>query len=223
MGIFLRMYSGELEVQAKRKALAVLHDEINRILNSARDLSALTASLTRGDEKDIQSCLVRMRNSEEDVENLRRKITTEVAEIGSLMAYREDILRTAYIMDDIAGYISGVAFRLASMKISSLKKGKFDDDVKQLIGMVVDAIFKLNEMARALSINPSSTIELAQEVQRLERLVDAKYRSIVIKALNDISVIRDLLLLKDAVEGIEGMADKCQEASDSLTILALSM
>jgi uncharacterized protein len=223
MGIFPRMYSGELEVQAKRKALAVLHDEINRILNSARDLSALTASLTRGDEKDIQSCLVRMRNSEEDVENLRRKITREVAEIGSLMAYREDILRTAYIMDDIAGYISGVAFRLASMKISSLKKGKFDDDVKQLIGMVVDAIFKLNEMARALSINPSSTIELAQEVQRLERLVDAKYRSIVIKALNDISVTRDLLLLKDAVEGIEGMADKCQEASDSLTILALSM
>lgn len=223
MGIFLRMYSGELEVQAKRKALAVLHDEINRILNSARDLSALTASLTRGDEKDIQSCLVRMRNSEEDVENLRRKITREVAEIGSLMAYREDILRTAYIMDDIAGYISGVAFRLASMKISSLKKGKFDDDVKQLIGMVVDAIFKLNEMARALSINPSSTIELAQEVQRLERLVDAKYRSIVIKALNDISVTRDMLLLKDAVEGIEGMADKCQEASDSLTILALSM
>jgi uncharacterized protein Yka (UPF0111/DUF47 family) len=57
----------------------------------------------------------------------------------------------------------------------------------------------------------------------LERLVDAKYRSIVIKALNDISVTRDLLLLKDAVEGIEGMADKCQEASDSLTILALSM
>jgi uncharacterized protein len=223
MGIFSRMYSGELEVQAKRKALAVLHDEINRILNSARDLSALTASLTRGDEKDIQSCLVRMRNSEEDVENLRRKITREVAEIGSLMAYREDILRTAYIMDDIAGYISGVAFRLASMKISSLKKGKFDDDVKQLIGMVVDAIFKLNEMARALSINPSSTIELAQEVQRLERLVDAKYRSIVIRALNDISVTRDLLLLKDAVEGIEGMADKCQEASDSLTILALSM
>ena len=46
---------------------------------------------------------------------------------------------------------------------------------------------------------------------------------IVIKALNDISVTRDLLLLKDAVEGIEGMADKCQEASDSLTILALSM
>ena len=35
------MYSGELEVQAKRKAIAVLQDEINRILNAARSLSAL--------------------------------------------------------------------------------------------------------------------------------------------------------------------------------------
>ncbi|MGA8085426.1 MAG: DUF47 family protein, partial [Candidatus Nitrosopolaris sp.] len=123
------MYSGELEVQAKRKALAVLHDEINRILNSARELSALTASLISGDDKDIQASLERMRAAEEEVENLRRKITREVAEIGSLMVYREDVLRAAYLMDDIAGYISGVAFRLANMKITSLKKGKFDEDL----------------------------------------------------------------------------------------------
>jgi uncharacterized protein len=217
------MYSGELEVQAKRKALAVLQDEINRILNSARELSALSASLIRGDVKDTQASLERMRTAEEEVENLRRKITREVAEIGSLMVYREDVLRAAYLMDDIAGYISGVAFRLANMKITSLKKGKFDEDLKQLIGMVVDAIFKLNEMARALSINPGSTIEIAQDVQKLERQVDSRYRSIIIKALNEISVTKDLLLFKDAIEGIEGMADKCQEASDSLTILALSM
>jgi predicted phosphate transport protein (TIGR00153 family) len=217
------MYSGELEVQAKRKALAVLQDEITRILNSSRDLSTLTSSLIKGDEKDIQMCLERMRNTEEEVENLRRKITHEVAEIGSLMANREDILRTAYIIDDIAGYISGVAFRLANMKASSLKKASFDDDLKQLVSMVVDTIFKLNEMGRALSINPANAIDLAQDVQKLERQVDSKYRAVIIKALSEISSTKDLLLLKDAVEGIEGMVDKCQEASDSFTILALSM
>jgi len=217
------MYSGELEVQAKRKALAVLQDEITRILNSSRDLSTLTISLIKGDEKDIQMCLERMRNTEEEVENLRRKITREVAEIGSLMANREDILRTAYIIDDIAGYISGVAFRLANMKPATLKKATFEDDLKQLVGMVVDTIFKLNEMGRALSINPTNAIDLAQDVQKLERQVDAKYRAVIVKALNEISSTKDLLLLKDAVEGIEGMVDKCQEASDSFTILALSM
>jgi hypothetical protein len=217
------VYSGELEVQAKRKALAVLQDEFSRILNSARELSSLTTSLVRGDVKDIHASLERMTTAEEEVENLRRKITREVAEIGSLMVYREDVLRAAYLMDDIAGYISGVSFRLANMKLTSLKKGKFDEDLEQLIGMVVDAIFKLNEMARALSINPGSTIELAQDVEKLERKVDARYRAVIIKALSEISVTKDLLLLKDAIEGIEGMADKCQETSDSLTILALSM
>lgn len=217
------MYSGELEVQAKRKALAVLHDEISRILNSARDLSTLFASIMKGDDKDVQVCLERMTNAEEVIENLRRKITREVAEIGSLMVSREDVLRTAYIVDDIAGFITGIAFRLSNIRTSSLKKGNFDDDLRDLIGMAVDAIFKLNEMARALSINPASVIELAQEVQKLERQIDAKYRAIIIKVLNELAVTKDILLLKDVVEGVEGMVDKCQEASDSITILALSM
>lgn len=217
------MYSGELEVQAKRKALAVLHDEISRILNSARDLSTLFASIMKGDDKDVQVCLERMTNAEQVIENLRRKITREVAEIGSLMVSREDVLRTAYIVDDIAGFITGIAFRLSNIRTSCLKKGNFDDDLRDLIGMAVDAIFKLNEMARALSINPASVIELAQEVQKLERQIDAKYRAIIIKVLNELAVTKDILLLKDVVEGVEGMVDKCQEASDSITILALSM
>ena len=217
------MYNGELEVQAKRKALAVLHDEITHILNAARDLSSLTDSIIKGTNKETELSLVRMKNAGEEVENLRRKMTREISDTGSLMVYREDVLRTAYIIDDIAGYITGIAFRLSNIKIATLKKGKFDEDISELIKMVVEAIFKLNEMARALSINPSSTIELAQEVQNIERKVDNSYRKVVIKALNEIPNTKDLLLVKDAVEGIEGMADKCQAASDSLTILALSM
>ena len=41
------MYSGELEVQAKRKAIAVLQDEINRILNASRELSSLPELLVK--------------------------------------------------------------------------------------------------------------------------------------------------------------------------------
>jgi predicted phosphate transport protein (TIGR00153 family) len=217
------MYSGELEVQAKRKALAVLHEEINSILNAARDLSSLTESIINGGDGNMESSLMSMRSAEEDVENLRKKMTRAVSEIGTLMVYREDVLRTAYIIDDIAGYINGIAFRLYNIKMSSVKRGKFDRDLKELINMVVEAIFKLNEMARALSINPESTIEMGQEVQRIERKVDETYRMVIVKALNEIPNVKDLILLKDIVEGIEGMADKCQAASDSLTILALSM
>jgi len=216
------MYSGELEVQAKRKALAVLQDELTKLLNAGRDLSSVYALLIKGDSKALQVYLERMRNTEEDVENLRRKITRDVSEIGSLMMNREDILRTAYIIDEIAGYMSGVAFRLSTIKPTVLKK-EFDSEIQSLIDMVVEELLKLNEMARALSMTPLNAIEIALEVQKLERQVDDKYRTLVIKALNDVGNVKDLLLLKDVLEGIEGMADKCLEASDSFTILALSM
>lgn len=209
-----------MEVQAKRKALAVLHDEINKILNSARELSNLTASLINEENDDIKTSLERIRATQDEVENIR-KIIREVAEIGSLIGYREDVHRSVYIIDDIAGYISGIAFRLSYRNISLLKKSNFDKDIKTLIDKLVESIFKLNEMAHALSLNPLNTIELDQ-VQKLER-VDAKYRNMIIKAFKETEHTKELLLLKDTVEGIKGMADKCQEASDSLTILALSL
>ncbi|MFQ5970046.1 MAG: DUF47 domain-containing protein [Nitrososphaerales archaeon] len=216
------MYSGELEVQAKRKALAVLQDEITKLLSSARDLSSVYSLLIKADSRGLQVYLDRMRNTEEDVENLRRKITRDVSEIGSLMVNREDILRTAYLMDEIAGHISGIAFRLSTIRPSVLKK-EFDTEIQSLIDMVVEELFKLNEMARALSINPLAAIEIAPAVQKLERQVDDKYRALIVKTLNDVNSVKDMLLLKDVIEGIEDMSDKCLEASDSFTILALSM
>ena len=90
------MYSGELEVQAKRKAIAVLQDEINRILNASRELATLTEALMKKDKKAIKNTLEQISTIEEEVENLRRKITREVADVGGLIMNRENLLNTAY-------------------------------------------------------------------------------------------------------------------------------
>jgi len=74
------MYSGELEVQAKRKAIAVLQDEINRILNAARELATLPDLMMKKDKTGIKNSLEQISTIEEEVENLRRKITREVAD-----------------------------------------------------------------------------------------------------------------------------------------------
>ena len=217
------MYSGELEVQAKRKALAVLQDEINRILNSVRDLSALPALIIKGDKGEIKASLERMRSTEDEVEALRRKITREIAEVGGLMMNRENILHTAYTMDEIAGYITGIAFKLSNIKAATLKKSNLDRDLTELINLVVDEIYKLNEIVRALNNNPSGAIDLAHEAQKIERSIDDKYRDLTIKVLDEITITKELLLLKDIVSGVEEMADKCLEVSDSFISLALSL
>ncbi|MBI3841954.1 MAG: DUF47 family protein [Thaumarchaeota archaeon] len=217
------MYSGELEVQAKRKALAVLQDEINRILNAVRDLSALPALIIKGDKSEIKQTLERISNTEDEVEALRRKITREIADVGGLLMNRENLLHTAYTMDEIAGYITGLAFKLSNIKAVTLKKAKLDKDLSDLMELAVDNIYKLNEIVRALSGNATVAIDLAHEAQRIERSIDEKYRELTIRILDEITNTKELLLLKDVVAGIEEMADKCLEVSDSFIVLALSI
>ena len=217
------MYSGELEVQAKRKALAILQDEINRILNAGRVLSTLPKMLVNKDKMGIKNALEQISSIEEEVENLRRKITRDVADVGGLILNRENILNTAYTMDEISGYITGISFKLSNIKVSTIKTSHLEKDLTDLIELVVDEIYKLNEIIRSLNVDASKAIELAQETQKIERDIDTKYRVMSITALDEITETKELLLMKDIIEGIEEMADKCQEVSDSFILLALSL
>ena len=217
------MYSGELEVQAKRKAIAVLQDEINRILNAARGLSLLPNMMIKKDKSGIKNTLEQISSIEEEVENLRRKITRDVSDVGGLIINRDNLLNTAYTMDEIAGYITGIAFKLSNIKGATLKNAELNKQLTELIELVVDEIYKLNEIIRSLSSNSNKSIELAQETQKIEREIDIKYRKMTITVLNDITNTKELLLMKDVIEGIEEMADKCQEVSDSFILLALSL
>jgi len=217
------MYSGELEVQAKRKAIAVLQDEINRILNAARELATLPDLLMKKDKAGVKAANEQISSIEEEVENLRRKITREVADVGGLIMNRENLLNTAYTMDEIAGYITGIAFKLSNIKPTTLKNAKLDGDISVLIELVVDEVYKLNEIVRGLNTNAANAIELAQETQKIEREVDKKYRLATVKALEEITNIKELMLVKDVIQGIEEMSDKCQQVSDSFILLALSL
>ena len=217
------MYSGELEVQAKRKAIAVLQDEINRILNASRELSSLPELLVKKNKTDVKAKLEQISSLEDEVENLRRKITRDVADVGGLIMNRENILNTAYTMDEIAGYITGIAFKLSNIKVKTLTTGDFQAELTELIELVVDQVYKLNEIIRSLNTDSTKSVEFAQETQKIEREIDIKYRNMSIKALDTISNTKELLLMKDIIEGIEEMADKCQEVSDSFILLALSI
>jgi len=202
------MYSGELEVQAKRKAIAVLQDEINRILNAARSLATLPEFMMKKNKAAVKNTLEQIVNIEDEVEALRRKITRDVADVGGLIMNRENLLNTAYTMDEIAGYITGISFKLSNIKPATLKTADLDKDLTELIELVVDEVYKLNEIIRSLNTNSSNSIDLAQETQKIEREIDTKYRTMTIKILNEITNTKEIMLMKDVIECNEEIADK---------------
>jgi hypothetical protein len=64
------MYSEEREFEVMTGELATLHDQINIISNSARELSILTNSVFQEQNNDIRSSLEMIKNIESDIENI---------------------------------------------------------------------------------------------------------------------------------------------------------
>lgn len=216
------MFTGESEVQARRKTLSILQDETRRVFDSARDLSMAYSLLLGGRKTDLQNTFAKIRKAEDDAESYRRALTRELAEVGTLMMNREDILRAAYNVEEIAGFVNGIAFRLSFIELKVLKKGKILDDFKDLLEMAVESVQRLMEMVRALSINPASAIETANSIQKLERQVDDKYRAVIV-SLMKLDSFKDVIVLKDIVERVEDLSDRCLSAADSITIVALGL
>jgi hypothetical protein len=217
------MYSGALEDQAKRKATTILQDEITRILQATRDLANLPDLMAKRDKEGIGNLLSQISDIENEVESHRRKITKEMADVGGLIMNRENILNTAYTIDEIGGHITGIAFKLSNVKSTTLKSSKLDKDLTDLLDLVVGEVQKLSEVARYINTNSTEAISLAQETQEIEREIDIKYRKATIKAMHSIDNPAELILMKDVIEGIEEMADKCQEVSDLFIMLAFSL
>jgi hypothetical protein len=62
------MYSGEAEIQARRRTLAVLQDEVRRVLDATRDLAQAYNSLVTNDQEGLKSAIERVRKAEDDTE-----------------------------------------------------------------------------------------------------------------------------------------------------------
>ena len=87
------MYRREREV--KKKALAVLHDEINKIKNPSIMILTLSLSIIKEEINNVLSYFENLRNTGNIIEIKRKKILREVVDVGSYMLNRE-VLRIAY-------------------------------------------------------------------------------------------------------------------------------
>ena len=201
------MFTGEAELKTRRRILTTLQDESRIVLEGARNLRQLYDSVLSKNSKEV--------------EDLRRGLARQLADVGSLMDNREDVLRVAYNLESLTSYLVGMSFRISHLNSGTVTKTKLEEPLRQLVEYVLEMVHRLNEVVRSLAINPDSAWELAGSVQSVEREIDDLYRNLTIEVLKKVKDIPELLLIKDIIEKVENMADSCQNASDAVTVLAL--
>ncbi len=215
------MYLGEPELQAKRRTLAVLMDESRKVVDAIRNLSLYFTSLINGKNDEAEVHQQAVSSALLEVQGFRRALTRQLAEMGGMLLNREDLLRTAYALEELSSYIESVAFRLGQINLKTLKEAEMVPDMDALLGMLIDSIGKTNETIRALQINPVKVPDLVSAVEKIERDFDLKYRKSIVKAIKKIDNFKDLILIKDVLERLEIVSDLSLKVADTVLIISI--
>jgi uncharacterized protein Yka (UPF0111/DUF47 family) len=161
------------------------------------------------------------------VENLERlehdgdKITHEIYEHLNRTFITpldpEDISRLASALDDVLDYIEGTAQRMYNYGITDT-----DAYMVELAKLIQLSVVELEDAVKGIRTlkNPHQIEHRCIEVNRLENLAD----DVLAHAINDLFKTRDPIAIikqKDVYEYLEIATDKCEDAANVLSDIAI--
>jgi len=214
----------DTEEQARRMVLSICQDQIRKVLQGVRELTAMVDDLASGKKpEDMGDGLVRIRGLKEEAAGLKRELLKELAEVGMLLIGREDMLRLVTQINEIVQMSEETAFRVSEIV---RKQIELDEEIREdflnIAKNVLRAVTNLRETIFSLKYGREKTIELAGNVEIAEYVVDEIYRDLDMKIIDAKIDVNFKLLLREAALLLENIADKAEEATDSVRILAIS-
>lgn len=197
-------------------------DHLRKVLELARTVPQVIDCFIEDDKEKARQLFGEIQSKEDEVDEARRLVSRELAEIGAILLSREDFLRFTNLTSEIADFCEGIAFRLLEI----MEHGwKVPQDVKEGLMELSDSVLKtvlmLRETMMVLRYGSDKTMNKAKEVEKAERDVDDLYRELQIKLLDSKLDIPALILLRDILELMEDSADKAEDAADAARIVSL--
>ena len=214
----------ETEERVKRRALNVCRDHFRKVLSLTRKVPQMVDCFIKNDKEKARLLFNEIRSGEDEVDNARRLVSQELAEIGAILLSREDFLRFTNLTSEIADFCEGIAFRLLEiMEHDWNVPADITNDLLKLSEAVLETVLRLRETMMVLSYGSAKAMEKAKDVEVAERTVDELYRELEIKLLSSKLDFPALILLRDVLQLLEDSADKAEDASDTARILSFIM
>jgi len=214
----------ETEERVKRRALTICQEHLRKVVELTRRAPQIIECFLNNDSNRAKQIYNEIRAGEVEVDNTRRMLSQELAEIGAILLSREDFLRFANLTSEIADFIEGMAFRLMQLIDHGWKVPKeIKENILKLAEAVLETVLKLREVLMVLAYGSAKALVMASEVELAEQKVDEVYRNLDIKILTSNLDIPTLLLLRDIIQLLEDSADKAEDAADAARVLSFVM
>ncbi|MEM1964874.1 MAG: DUF47 family protein [Candidatus Caldarchaeum sp.] len=217
------MYTARERMEDYRaRLLSLAQDQIRNVLELLRKTSLMLESLNKDyDVKKMEELYAAVLKSDEAAKESRRLVEKEVSDIGAILTNREDFIRLVNGIDHIADTAEGVAYRILGLTKARMK---IDRDVLanvlRLCDAVLQSVTKLREALLAVTLNSETFLQKVKETEEAERKVDEIYRNLDLTILQMDMKVGQLLLVREIVSMLEDIADRSEEAVETLRVLS---
>jgi predicted phosphate transport protein (TIGR00153 family) len=218
------VFPAETERRVKRRALNVCRDHLRKVLDLTRFVPQMIDCLIKNDKGKARQLFNEIQRREDEVDEAKRLVSRELAEIGAILLSREDFLRFTNLTSEIADFGEGIAFRLVEIVEHNWSVPMdIREDLLKLSEAVLETVTRLRETMMVLTYGSAKVMEKAKDVEVAERVVDELYRGLEIKLLGSHLGFPALILLRDVLQLLEDSADKAEDAADAARILSFIM
>lgn len=208
-----------------REALQTSLEHVKHVVKTVTGLKNMVKLVLNGKKDEALKVYDIVYREEEVADDKKREIIKMLSEGVLHPMDRDDILRLVLTSDDVAAFAKATARRIKIVLDTSLKIPKeVLMIVDEMIEKSVNAAELLEKAIGSLVTNPRKALEYADKVEELEEQVDElkmrAYEEAIEYGKNswDISCI----VVKEIIDNVEMISDKCEDAADVIRAIALS-
>ncbi len=211
-----KLFGREIEVEKDSK------EHVELVYGCVCKLKELMIHFCENEFEMVDKKVKEISRLENAADELRRKMEVEFYKGAFLPFGREDRIVLAELVDSVADMIQETAYGICLSRIKF--PSTFRDDFLQLTDMICDTTLVLRECIKMLDVDLEAAVSKAHEVEKKEEMVDRRERVILRKIYKSYRKrefgILTLIELKDTVRRLGKIADRAENTSDRVLIIA---
>jgi predicted phosphate transport protein (TIGR00153 family) len=210
------------EKRRRTKGLELAYEQITKAFDTVTLLHKATKSFSQGNLADMNKYILNLYKAEEEVDNLRTNVFTELSKGAALVAdYREDLLHLVKRLDTVADHAKDAARCLQMLGTAKIPEELCEKTVF-MTGKLVDTAQALRVGLDKISSTPAEALAQSERVEAFEHELDEEYlkaKSLFVKYGEKVNC-GAMVIFDDLIEFIEHAADMCADTADYIVILS---
>jgi predicted phosphate transport protein (TIGR00153 family) len=178
----------------------------------------------KGKIEEMKRAFTVLSRKEKEDDDLKRRIIAELAKGDLPSKEREDLMRLAKENDQVISWINETSRILVEFNFREMSEG-IKNIVDDMIKVIYACVVKLDEcISKLMDKEFQDALKAANEVENLEEEMDTLYQRgrVLIFALDKSNIgIGSAILLTQFIEGLENIADRCEDTADEVRVMAV--